>query len=152
MGLLFRCDGKQNWARVCQKAAQVHIWASLHGHPWSRGVAQHQRCLGDPGWGTLAAQADWNQWVEIYIYCLNLKLCLLPHFGHTIQHSCLRWLFMRNEIAPCGCFKHSVYFHVQFELFIKYFFVNYKQVWQSWTQIVIIVEITELPSVIFWSL
>ena len=35
---------------------------------------------------------------------------------------------------------------------LNIFFVNYKQVWQSWTQIVIIVEITELPSVIFWSL
>ena len=31
---------------------------------------------------------------------------------------------MRNEIAPCGCFKHSVYFDVQFELFIKYFFLS----------------------------
>ena len=28
---------------------------------------------------------------------------------HAIaHHSCLRWLFTRNEIAPSGCFEHSV--------------------------------------------
>ena len=72
-----------------------------------------------------------------------------PRFPPTaVWDGCLREMKLHSLAAfNTLCILGSSWNYLQ-----NNFFINYKQVTQSWTQIVIIVEIPELLSVIFWSL